>query len=420
MDHQQPSESPSSLYVTTTQDIGTLSIDDTTYLSIQEKKEQKQKKKQENIQQLKSLERKIQQINQQIEYQRLHGEPIQKLQEEQIELQHQCDVCIRDHDNENDVEVPEHYKTFLASLTSPSRYKKLNVNKTEEIKQYLIENKDYINYCDKKGHTILRIAIELKSLPLIKLLIENNVNLKHQDELMKYSILQFSLYRLNYEGFKLLVENVDMVVILSQDYRGYTVLMDIADQRFENSDMFSEHIKLLLGRGVNVHTKNHNNETAAHLCIKRCKWNYLDLLIKYGATKTSVPQYIFDYSLQYAIYTYSVISLYKLKVDYGVRTFFHEIPKGTHVIDTSFNSKCIADNDRNYIKTLSAFGVFSHPLVRISFMIDSYEALKTTAFYNTLVQNGFCDEFFDIKNCCRLLDDGKTEEKYVEFVRKQH
>lgn len=328
------------------------------------------------------------------------------------------------YDHENDVLVPQHYKNLLRGLNSCRQPNTLTRLETEELEQYLRKNLNCINYCDSQGHTILFTAVRFNFVPIIKLLLANNVNLNHQYYLTKYSILQYALRRLSFEDFKFLVENANIDAINQQDAKGYTLLMSMVDQCYDDTpNMFCEHIKLILKHGANPNLKNNKNETAAHICIKQNNWKYLSLLAEQNENSPSnVPRSVLDFGLQTAINNYDRKSIKILVEKYGATTFFETMPKGVYQVYIHLNAKCLANSNRKFINFLFTHKVLQHPLLNITFEIESYRALINTKFYRTLIKNGFCEDVFDINVPQMWAKEDETDEGkdvyHVTFTRK--
>lgn len=346
-------------------------------------------KKQQELEELQQLQKL--QLNQQFDYYYRQQDQKKEQQENQQQGQQQ------NHQNNIILEVSKEYKDFLESFPEPSKCRDLSEDEIEKIQTYIIKNISYINYCKyKQGHTILYKAVQGNLLPVIKILVENDVNMKQEYD-FQYTILHIALLYSNYECFKFLVENADIDTINLQIQNNYTILMTaIFLNCFKKQTKFREYIILLLKRGADINLKRHN-ETAVHLCIKYCNWNDLNLLIACGADISNISQNILADAIRHAIYYYDLDSIRVLIKDYGVETFsFRKHQSGIIREYIRFSAKCIADNNRMFLEFLFKCGVFQCPLLSITFYGESYKSLKTTEFYKTIIDYGLCEDGFSI------------------------
>lgn len=385
----------------------------------------KQKRTREEEEELKQAEERRYQLQKHYYKQQLSTTIIQEentIQQEiqELQLSQQSEYYNQTHQqtetivtNPNPTIVPpQHYKDFLQNFSTTtlcSPKKSTNSKTQEEIKKYIVDNIAYINFFDPKDYDILHKIIKYNLTPILDLLIKNKVNLCQQYYSTQLSILHVAIKYESYECFKMLVENIDKNAINLKDTSGNTALIYLCEMLYIDYNKYYEYLLLLLKHGANINAKNQYNNTAAHLCIKHCKWTHLHLLIACGADTSNVPQHILDDALQYAINNHDLESIKILTKEYGVETFSQKVhPKypsffriKSEYIDNKLGRfvhvtwKHLLETDLDYINLLVEYDVLQHPLFSIFFDVESHEALKKTKFYNALIKNGFCEAEYE-------------------------
>lgn len=289
---------------------------------------------------------------------------------------------------------------------------KSNVLGDTTIEEYIIKNQAYVNSRDEHGYTALYYSVISGNSYILALLIKNGADLNYKYGPPNYeeNIIRFAIYDYKrFDCFKLLVETkkIDLNI---KDTQGDTILTRIIDcecmeySQCKCSDVLNckclkyyDHVMLLLKHDVDIYAKNANSQTAMYLCMKNFITKYIVLFVKYGFDMRNINQHQLNNCLHTAINKYDLVLFY-FALSHGAVMPRLPTPTYGEYISIFITSKCIADNNRFFIKNLFGCGIFYDPSYLINFEIGLYEALKNTEFYGTLIENGLCEDFFEIQD----------------------
>lgn len=315
----------------------------------------------------------------------------------------------------------------------------LTKEEKDEIETFIFTNKKYINYCDELDYTALYFAVKSNNNFMVDLLIRNGAELNYlyANTPRSYpteNVLSLAMHNKNYECFKMFVEHPDIKLDrLPRWVFGETILMKILIKGYSKSIKYHDYIVLLLKHGANIiNLKSDVWGTAMDICIKNCALKYIYLLLEYGFNMENVEQMTFDKGLVNTIESYNMEAIH-LYVKYGASIRCHAITNESYyqlftyiserIYRININTRCIHDDNQSFIEFLFDYGIIHKPFGHILFEIDSYEELKNTKFYRTLVENGFCEDLFVIetKSHYSMFEFfvPEREVKYVLFTLKQ-